>query len=67
MSRKPTRLFIDQWGNRYYAQTIKELREQIPGRCGKMYVDSKTLGTLHVGYVIGRHWLTEYRAVERKA
>ena len=49
MSRKPTRLFIDQWGNRYYAQTIKELREQIPGRCGKMYVDSKTLGTLHVG------------------
>jgi len=57
-------LYIDQWGSKFYAATIKELREQIPGRCSKMYIDRKDGSTLHIGYVVGQHWLTMYRRVE---
>ena len=60
-------LYLDQYGNRFFADTVKELRAQIPGRCSKMYVDNKKGETFHVGYVIGRHWLTMYRRVEKKA
>ena len=57
-------LFIDQYGNKYWASTVKELREQIPGRCSKMYVDKTDGRTMHVGYVIGQHWLTMFRHFE---
>jgi hypothetical protein len=59
------RLFIDQWGHRFYVDTIKELREQVRGRCSKMYIDRKDGTAAHIGYVIGQHWLTEYARVER--
>lgn len=64
MLRGKLTLFIDQYGTTYFAKTLKELREQIPGRCSKMYVDTKEGITLHVGYVIGDHWLTAYQRVE---
>jgi hypothetical protein len=61
---KPRNLYIDQYGNRFYASTVQELREQIKdggSRVSKMYVDSHTPGkTYHVGYVIGGHWLNGY-------
>lgn len=57
------RLFVDQFGQKWYAKTIRELREQIPGRCGKMYVDGKDGKTYHVGYVIGSLWLRMYKPV----
>ena len=60
-------LYLDQWGNKFYAPTVKALREQIPGRCSKMYVDRKDGTPLHIGYVIGRHWLTAYKRVEKAA
>jgi len=60
-------LYVDQWGNKFYARTVKELREQVPGRCSKMYIDRKDGSTLHIGYVIGPHWLTMYQRVERAA
>ncbi len=63
---KTPRLFIDQYGNRFYASTIKELKQNLIGAVSKMYVDRKG-ESFHIGYVIGQHWLTEYAAVERKA
>lgn len=65
MKNKQT-LFIDQWGNRFYSKTIKKLRSQInrgSSRVSKMYRDTKN-GTIQVGYVIGKHWLTAYQPVE---
>lgn len=63
-------LYLDQWGNKFWAATVKELRSQIGmggSRVGKMYVDKKDGGALHVGYVVGPHWLTAYRRVEKAA
>jgi hypothetical protein len=63
MKGKPT-LYIDQWGSRWWAKTVKELREQIGGRVSKMYVDKKDGRSVHIGYVVGQHWLTAYQRVE---
>ena len=60
-------LYIDQWGNRFWATTVKELRNQIGmggSRVSKMYRDKKDGRVVHVGYVIGQHWLTAFRPVE---
>ena len=49
--------FIDQYGNRFTANSRKELIAKIgKGRVSKMYVDTKDGRTLHVGYVVGQHW-----------
>ena len=66
MNGKPT-LYMDQYGQHFHANTVKALRQQIPGRCDKMYVDQKDGGSIHIGYVIGRHWLTAFRRIERAA
>jgi hypothetical protein len=66
MNGKPT-LYLDQWGNRFWASTLKDLRKQIEmggSRVAKMYVDKKDGDVAHVGYVIGQHWLTAYQRVE---
>ena len=57
-------LWLDQYGSRFWSSTVKELQQQIGGRINKMYIDKKDGSTVHVGYVIGCHWLTAYRAVE---
>lgn len=60
-------LYIDQWGSKYWAKTVKELRERVGmggSRVSKMYRDKKDGRTVHVGYVVGEHWLTAYRPVE---
>ena len=62
---KPRKLYLDQYGNRFYANTRKELKAQIPGRIGLMYRD-RGAQVIRVGYVIGQHWLTEYVANERE-
>jgi hypothetical protein len=61
------RLFVDQFGDHFYANSIRELRTQVPGRCTKMYVDRKDGTTVHIGYVIGQHWLTMFEPVELPA
>lgn len=54
-------LYIDQYGNKFFASTVKELREKVGGgRISKMYLDTASGKVLHVGYVIGQHWLTAY-------
>jgi len=54
-------LYLDQYGNRWFARTVAELRAQIGGgRVSKMYIDAKGGETHHVGYVVGQHWCTAY-------
>lgn len=63
-------LYIDQYGTQFYAATIKELRSKIGmggSRVSKMYVDKKDGTTVHIGYVVGKHWLTAYQRVEKRA
>jgi hypothetical protein len=61
MSARPVTLYMDQYGNHFYARTLKELRAQISGRVSIMYVDTP-YGTMRTGYVVGQLWLTAYRA-----
>lgn len=58
-------LFIDQFGNRFFAKTRKHLSTQIRGKVSIMYMDKADGRTVRIGYVIGNHWLTEYAPVER--
>lgn len=67
MSAGNAKLYRDQYGNTFCANTRKELRTKIPGRCSIMYIDKKDGRTVRVGYVIGQHWLTEYVVNERPA
>ena len=58
-------LYLDQFGNKWTARTVRELREKIGGgRVGKMYADKKDGRTVHVGYVVGRHWCSAFQPVE---
>lgn len=53
------RLYIDQYGNKFGAKSVRELRRKIGNggsRVSKMFIDRKGQ-TLHTGYVVGRHWL----------
>ena len=73
-----TRLFIDQFGKPWFAKTVAELRAAVGGgRVYKMYMD-RTGGSVngegklsqdravHVGYVVGSYWCTEYAIVEQE-
>lgn len=67
MNKKPRRLFLDQYGNRFFARTVAELRKQIGmggSRVSRMYCDRKDGTTVAVGYVVGQHWCAEYAPVE---
>ncbi len=58
------KLYLDQYGHRYFASSLKELKAQVPGRVQKMYADKKDGTTVHVGYVIGDHWLNAFIPLE---
>ena len=60
-------LYLDQYGNRWFARTVRELREQIGGRVSRMFCDKADGSTVHVGYVVGQHWCTAFRPYEREA
>jgi hypothetical protein len=67
MNGKPV-LYLDQYGNKWLARTVRELREKIGGgRVSKMYVDKKDGRTVHNGYVIGQHWCTAFVHLELPA
>lgn len=56
-------LYLDQFGNRWFARTVRELREAIGGgKVSRMFRDTAN-GTMHVGYVVGQHWCTAYQPV----
>ncbi len=59
-------LYIDQYGNKFGAKSVRELRRKIANggsRVSKMFIDKKD-GVVQTGYVIGQHWLTMYQPVE---
>lgn len=61
-------MYQDQNGVCFWATSVKELRERVGGgRVSKMYVDKKDGSTVHIGYVIGKRWLTMFAPVERRA
>lgn len=64
-----SRLFLDQFGGRWRANSRKDLARQIPGRISIMYRDKPDGTTVRCGYVVGsgagQLWLTEYAPVER--
>lgn len=52
------KLFIDQYGYKVFAKTVKELRARTAGgggRVSKMYQDKKDGSIVHTGYVVGSH------------
>ena len=59
-------LYVSQYGDRFYARTLKELRMKIPGRCSIMY-DDRDGRTYRIGYVIGSFWLTKYEPCRKLA
>jgi hypothetical protein len=62
---KPRRLFLDQYGQRWYANTVRDLRRQIPGKVSIMYLDKRDGSVIRCGYVVGKLWLAEYAPVEK--
>ena len=65
---KSATLYIDQYGNKWFARTVAELRKQIAGggsRVSRMYIDKHNGKTVHVGYVVGDHWCTAYAPNEK--
>ena len=51
----------DQYGFYYHIDKHprKELKEMLPGRIRKMYMDTKK-GVKHIGYVVGNLWVEVY-------
>lgn len=68
MNGKPI-LYIDQYGQKLWAKTVKELREKAGGgRVFKIYVD-KIAGehagkSVHCGYGVGSRWFSAFAPVE---
>ena len=60
----------DQWGNTFHAlganpraELLRRLDRQ---HASKMYIDTKSGSTQHVGWIIAGHWLTVYEVYEAK-
>ena len=52
-------LAISQYGDKdIVTHPAKDLKAKYGGRVSKMYVDTKTGETKHVGYVIGSLWFS---------
>lgn len=69
MNGKQT-LYLDQYGNPFWARTVQALREQIANggsTVHKQYADKRNGSTIHNGYVIGPLWLTAYAPIEKPA
>jgi len=66
--KKENILYISQYGDPFWARTVRELREKVGGgKITKMYVDKKDGGTVHCGYVIGNLWLSAFMPLEKPA
>jgi hypothetical protein len=68
MNRKPATLYLDQYGNQWFARTVAELRKQIGAggsRVTRMYEDRGNR-VIHVGYVIGQHWCRAFAPIEKQ-
>ncbi len=62
------RLYIDQYGHRYWANTVRSLCEQVGHTTARtMYRDKKDGRTVRAGYVIGQYWLDRFTPDELPA
>lgn len=68
--KKERLMYIDQYGYKYFASTIKELKKEVSPygnpSVSKMYIDGKDGNTYHTGYVVGTHWCTAYKPIRIK-
>lgn len=65
---QPMHLWIDQYGQKEWARTVKELREKIGGgRVAKVYCDKADGRTVCTGYCIGGRWFSRFAPVEVSA
>lgn len=63
--RGKTLLYLDQFGNKYFANSIKALREKVGGgHVSKMYCDKKDGTSVHTGYVVGKYWCSFFLPLE---
>jgi len=67
--KKQLKMFIDQYGYKYFAYTRKELIKEVcpytkSPKVAKMYKDKKDGSIVHCGYIISDHWLTAYIPLE---
>lgn len=60
MNGKPI-LYVDQYGSKIMAYTLRELRERCGGgRVFKIYQEGEDGKSLHVGYGVGQRWFSAY-------
>lgn len=63
--QKPMILWVDQYGQKIWARTIKELREKCGGgKVSKMYEEFKD-GSFQVGYGVGSRWFSAFLPMRR--
>lgn len=61
-------LYLDQYGNRWFARTVRDLVRQIGGgRVSIMYADKPDGRTVRTGYVIGQYWCSAFQPLELEA
>lgn len=65
--KKERIMYLDQYGYKYFAKTIAELKKQVSPygnpRVAKMYQDGKDGKTYHVGYIVGSAWCAAYKPI----
>lgn len=64
-------MYCDQYGYKYYAKTLKELKQAVcpytsHPRVAIMYKDKKDGSVVRCGYVVSHHWLTAFKPYEVK-
>lgn len=63
---KAKRLFVDQYGNKIYAHTVKELRSKVGmggSKVSRMFISTIDGKDKHIGYVVGKQWFTMYAPI----
>ena len=62
-------LFIDQqYGDKYFASSVKELKDYygFTGKVSKVYTDDREGNTYHTGYAIGKRWFSVWLPLLKK-
>lgn len=59
--------YTDTYGNHWSTDSCLTFGPYGGGRIAKMYRDTASGEVLHVGYVIGRHWLSMYAPYTKPA
>ena len=66
---KELKMYIDQYGFKYYARTRKELVKAVcpytTPKVSIMYQDKEDGTTVRTGYIVSDHWLTAYTPFEQ--